>query len=72
MKTEFYDEDNQLVKTESASNVKNMGDRDIPTHFEIIPFDKPGNKTIVDLDKVTFNKPMEDGFFSQQNMKTIR
>jgi outer membrane lipoprotein-sorting protein len=72
MKTEFYDEDKQLVKTESASNVKNMGDRDIPTHFEIIPFDKPGNKTIVDLDKVTFNKPMEDEFFSQQNMKIIR
>jgi outer membrane lipoprotein-sorting protein len=72
MKTEFYDEDNQLVKTESASAVKNMGDRDIPTHFEIIPVDKPGNKTIVDLDKVVFNKPIDDEFFSQQNMKTIR
>jgi outer membrane lipoprotein-sorting protein len=72
MKTEFYDEDNLLVKTESASVIKNMGDREIPTHFEIIPHDKPGNKTIVDMEKVIFNKPMEDGFFPQQNMKTIR
>lgn len=72
MKTEFYDEDNQLVKTESASAIKNMGDRDIPTHYEIIPADKPGNKTIVDMQKVIFNKPMDDSFFSQQNMKTVR
>ena len=72
MKTEFYDEDNQLVKTESASAIKNMGDRDIPTHFEIIPADKHGNKTIVDFDKAIFIKPMEDGFFSQQNMKNVR
>lgn len=72
LKTEYYDEDKILVKTETATNIKIMGDRQIPTHFEIIPHDKPGNKTIVDMDKIVFNKPMDDGFFSQQNMKTIR
>jgi outer membrane lipoprotein-sorting protein len=72
MKTDYYDEDNLLVKTESASAIKNMGDREIPTHFEIIPADKPGNKTIVDFYKTIFNKEIDDGFFSQQNMKTIR
>jgi outer membrane lipoprotein-sorting protein len=72
MKTEYYDEDNILVKTESASSIKNMGEREIPTHFEIIPADKPGNKTIIDFDKATFNKPIDDGFFSQQNMKNIK
>jgi outer membrane lipoprotein-sorting protein len=72
MKTEYYDEDNQLVKTESAADIKYMGDREIPTHFEIIPADKPGNKTLVDFDKITFNKPINEGFFSQQNMKSIR
>jgi outer membrane lipoprotein-sorting protein len=72
MKTEYYDEDSQLVKTESASKIKLMGDREIPSHFEIIPADKPGNKTIVDFDKATFNKPIGDDFFSQQNMKKIR
>lgn len=72
MKTEFYDEDNLLVKTESASIIKKMGDREIPTHFEIIPADKPGNKTIVDFDIAIFNKTIDEGFFSQQNMKNIK
>ena len=55
MKTEYYDEDNLLIKTESSSLIKNMGDREISTHYEIIPADKPGNKTIVDMDKIIFN-----------------
>jgi outer membrane lipoprotein-sorting protein len=72
MKSEYYDEDNILVKTESASEIKKMGDREIPTHFELIPADKPGNKTILVIEKAIFNKPINESFFSQQNMKTIR
>ena len=72
MKTDYFDEDNVLIKTETASAIKTMGDREIPTHFEIIPADKPGNKTLVDIEKAIFNKPIDDNFFSQQNMKNIR
>jgi outer membrane lipoprotein-sorting protein len=72
IKSEYYDEDNILVKTESASEIKKMGDREIPTRFELIPADKPGNKTILEIKKATFDQPIEDSFFSQQNMKIIR
>ena len=72
LRSEYFDEDRVLIKTETASDIKQMGDRRIPTHIEIIPKDKPGNKTLVDIQKAVFNKPMEDSFFSQQNMKTIR
>jgi hypothetical protein len=72
LRSDYYDEDNILVKTELASNIKKMGDREIPTHFEIIPADKPNQKTVVDMQQSIFNKPIEDGFFSQQNMKVVR
>lgn len=72
LKSEYYDEDNLLVKTELASEIRTMGDRKIPTHFELIPADKPGNKTLLDMGKVTFNKAFNDDFFSQQKMKSIR
>jgi outer membrane lipoprotein-sorting protein len=72
MKSEFYDEDGVLVKTELAAEIKQMGDRKIPTHFELIPADKPGNKTILTIEKAKFNQPIGENFFSQQNMKTIR
>jgi outer membrane lipoprotein-sorting protein len=72
LRSEYYDEDGILIKTETASNIKQMGNRRIPTHIEITPKDKPGNKTLVDIQKIIFNKPIDDAFFSQQNMKTIR
>jgi negative regulator of sigma E activity len=72
LRSEYFNEDGEAIKTELATAIKQMGDRRIPTHFEIIPKDKPGNKTIVDIQKAIFNKPIEDAFFSQQKMKTIR
>jgi outer membrane lipoprotein-sorting protein len=72
LKTEFYDEEFKLVKTQTAYDIQRMGGRMIPTRVELIPADKPGNKTILILDTVEFNRPIPDQFFSQQNMKTVR
>jgi len=52
LKTEYYDEDGYLIKTEKATKIKMMGGREIPTYFELIPEDEPGNKTIVVMDKL--------------------
>jgi len=49
-----------------------MDDRKIPTYMEIIPEDDPGHKTIVIINTVKFNTNIDDGFFSQQNMKRVR
>lgn len=72
LRSEYFDEDGILIKTENASEIKLMGNRRIPTHFEIVPKDKPGHKTIMDIHSAMFDKPIADSFFSQQNMKNIR
>jgi hypothetical protein len=68
----YYDEDEELVHTEQASDIKMMGDRMIPTRIEIIPLEKEGHKTVLIIQKMLFNIPVDDSFFSQQNMKRIR
>ena len=72
MKTEFYDEENKLIKTQLAFDIKKMGGRMIPTRFELIPAEKTGNKTVVTLESIEFNRPIPDQFFSQQNMKVVK
>lgn len=72
LKSEYYDEDAYLVKTELGENIKNMDGRLIPATYELIPADKPGNKTIVEMDNCKFNISIDDDFFSQQNMKRQR
>lgn len=72
MKVEYYDEDNYLVRTMVSSDVKQFGDRKLPAKMVILPADEPGNKTIVLINSMIFNKPINDSFFSQQNMKRVR
>lgn len=72
LKAEYYDEDGYLVNTEILSDIKQMDDRKIPTHMEMIPADEPGNKTILIFKDIKFNVKLDESFFSQQNMKRIR
>lgn len=72
MKSEYYDEDEFLVKTELGMDVKTMDDRKIPTKIEIIPADKEDQKTIVEINEIEFNIDIKNSFFSQQNMKRLR
>ncbi len=72
MKAELYDEDGYLVRTELASDIKMMGGRLIPTRLEIIPAEEEGQKTVVVFNSLEFNIPIEDSFFSMQNMKKVR
>jgi outer membrane lipoprotein-sorting protein len=72
LKAEYYDEDGQLVNTEIMSDVKLMDDREMPTRMEMIPADKPGQKTVMVFNKIKFNIKIDESFFSQQNMKQLK
>ena len=72
MKSEYYDEDEFLVKTELGTEIKTMDGRKIPSRLEIIPADKDNQKTVVIIDDMKFNVAIQNSFFSQQNMKRLR
>lgn len=72
LKAEFYDEDNYLVHTMYGKNVQLMGGKLLPSRMEIVPADEPGKKTIIEYLRLEFDKPMEDAFFSTQNMKRVK
>jgi len=69
LKNEFYDEDNFLVKTHLAKDIKIMDGRKIPTKFIIIPEDNPNNKTVMIMNKINFDIKVSKSFFTQQNMR---
>jgi outer membrane lipoprotein-sorting protein len=72
LKSEYFDEDQTLVRTETAGEIKTMDGRKIPTRLEIIPADEPKNRTILLIQSMDFDVKIEDGFFSQQSMKTVK
>lgn len=72
LKSEYYDEDNELVRTETASEIKTFGDRKLPSKIVILPADKPKQRTEIEVLSSNFNVNIQESFFSQQNMKRVR
>jgi outer membrane lipoprotein-sorting protein len=68
----FYDENNVLINTMNGYEVKMMGGRLIPTRFEMIPADKKNQKTEMIYQYVYFDRPINDGFFTPEKMKTVQ
>jgi len=72
LRSEMYDEDGYLVNIMNSSDIKEMGGKKLAAKMEMIPVDKPGNKTIMEITSIEFDKPIEDAFFSTSNMKTVK
>lgn len=72
LKSEFYDEDGFLINTMRASDLKEIGGKFLATRMEMVPEDKPGNKTVIEYKLIEFEIPVNESFFSVQNMKRIR
>ncbi|MDF4433279.1 outer membrane lipoprotein-sorting protein [Vibrio parahaemolyticus] len=71
-KVEFYDEFDERVNVLTTYDVKELGGRKIVTRMEMKPVDKPGNKTIFTTHQAQFDFDINDDFFSQQQMKSLR
>lgn len=72
LKAELYDEDGYLVRTETGSDIKIMDGRTITSKIELVPEEEPENRTLLEIREIKFNIPVEESFFSQQNMKRVR
>jgi hypothetical protein len=69
--TRFYDEEGKLISIMNAYDVKMMDNRLIPTRFEMLPQDNKNQKTEMIYKTVQYNRPIEDGFFTTEKMKTL-
>lgn len=72
LKTEFYDEDEDLVNTMLGKDIKTLGGRTLPAKMVLIPADEEGHKTIMEYQSMDFNAKFDSRFFSTQNMKRVR
>ena len=72
IKSEYYDEEDELVKSDFGYDFKVMDGRLIPSRIEIVPAGEEGKKTILYIKEIKFDIELDKSFFSQQNMKRIR
>ena len=67
LRTEMYDEDGYLINIMNASGIKEMGGKIIATEMELIPVEKPGQRTTMRTDRIIFDEAIKDEFFYCQD-----
>ena len=72
LKSEYYDEDDALVNTLVATEIKMLGGRLLPSRLEMMPAGKKGQKTVLEYQSLTFDRDIADSFFTSQNMPRIK
>lgn len=71
MRSEMYDEDGYLVNIMNSSGVRMMGGRLLATKMTLIPVEKKGQRTVLTIKSIQFDKPIDEHFFSVQKMKRL-
>jgi outer membrane lipoprotein-sorting protein len=69
---EYYDEDGELINTMHCSDIKLLGGRMLPARMEMVPANKKGNKTVLVTNSMVFDTPIDDSFFSVQNITKVK
>lgn len=72
LRSEMYDEEGALSKILTGERIRTIGNRTLPTYWEMRPADTPGQKTILEYKLWRFDIPLNESFFSEQNMHRIR
>ena len=72
LRTEFYDEDGELVNVMEGKEVKEIGGRILPTLLEMTPVNEEGQKTVLQYHSLEFEVNTPESFFTTQNMKRLR
>lgn len=68
----FYGENGELINIMNLNQIEEMDGREIPTSWEMIPVDKPGHRTMMEIQSIDFDVEINDEFFSLQNLRRIR
>ena len=71
VKTENFDERDELVNTIHFREVKSFDGRLLPAVMEIIPHDQTGRKTVITTHNAEFGIDISESFFSIENLTEV-
>jgi outer membrane lipoprotein-sorting protein len=68
----YYDEGGEMTRTMRFSEYRRLGGRLVPARMDVVPSDKPAERTTVIYRELEFDIGLDDSFFSLQNLRARR
>ncbi|MDQ7054379.1 MAG: outer membrane lipoprotein-sorting protein [candidate division KSB1 bacterium] len=72
LRADYYNERGERIRTMLFKEIKRMGGRTIPTRMELLNEKKPGNRTVLVLENVVFDRPIRKSVFTMTFLKRAR
>ena len=72
LQQDFYDEDGALLRRMRFSDVRQIGDRWVPHHWSVVPLDKEGYSTTVEIERMVFDAEIDPAIFTKRNLRKAR
>ncbi len=72
LRAEYYNERGERIRIMLFKDIKRMGGRVIPTRMELLNEKKPGNRTVLVLENVVFDRPIPRSVFTMTFLKRAR
>ncbi len=69
LETRYFDEDQALSRVLTFADVAVLGGRELPTRLTVVPSDKPGESTVIHYEKLAFDVPLGEDFFSLRTLQ---
>jgi len=72
LRVENFDQRFELVNTMELDEIREFGNRNIPTRITVTPADKENERTILTYHEIEFDIDIDLNFFSRANMQRVR
>jgi outer membrane lipoprotein-sorting protein len=66
----YYDDRGEVSRTMTFSDFRVMGGRMVPTRIDILPADKPGERTTIFYRDIEFDIDLDESFFSLRQLRS--
>jgi outer membrane lipoprotein-sorting protein len=65
----YYGERDKAVKTMTYSAIDSLGGRQIPTRWTMEDADNPESRTVIEIESIEFDLPLEDDLFTLRRLR---
>lgn len=69
LRQDFYDEDGTRLRTLRFDRIREVQGRPYPHRWSMVPLEKPGHETLVEVESIRFDEPIDETVFTKRNLR---
>ncbi len=66
---DFYDEGGEKLRTMRFDAIRDVQGRPYPHRWSLVPLDKEGHETVIDVSEIRFDEAFDDTIFTKRNLR---